>query len=552
MPCSTRLSLRTLYWLGILAVAGIAIWLRGAYPPIGIWSAHDDLLFMRMSESLAKGEWLGPFTQLTLVKGAFFPAFAAFCNLAGIPLKLAEFLMYLGASLLAADTASRLSGRPWLFWAVFLILALNPMYWTFDMARMMREPVYIGLSLALYCLIARTLLSPVPPGPGLGIATGLVAAAYWLTREEGIWLLPAITVVALPRILTMLRGGPTEWRDGVHRLFFPVIICVIAVTAVNATNLAVYGVYRNNDFRNGPFPEAYGALARIKPERWERYVVFPRDAREKAYSASPAAKELAPYLDGELGRNWVAISRTARPWGCPSTATPCSEEILSGWFLWALRDSVSAAGHYACATCADDYYRQLADEINNACDTERISCLPRRTGLTPVWRNHYLPETIAETYEMLRMLISFSGNIPGIPRSKLTVDQAAWFATRIGQPVSGFEPLPPGDDNLRLTTSRSIARAYALVTPWLFWIALALCLPTALSARIAKVSCKPTSTAAFVFAAGLLVAVLARTTLLAFLETTSIPSRNGLYLSPAVPFLLVFVVTMPGMVLRRR
>ena len=40
-----------------------------------------------------------------------------------------------------------------------------------------------------------------------------------------------------------------------------------------------------------------------------------------------------------------------------------------------------------------------------------------------------------------------------------------------------------------------------------------------------------------------LMAVVSRVGLLSYLEVTSIPSHNLLYLSPAMPFLIIFIVT---------
>ncbi len=36
--------------------------------------------------------------------------------------------------------------------------------------------------------------------------------------------------------------------------------------------------------------------------------------------------------------------------------------------MWALRDAVQAAGHYRTAVEARAFYRQLADEVDRACD----------------------------------------------------------------------------------------------------------------------------------------------------------------------------------------
>ena len=45
---------------------------------------HDDMMMVNMAENLLNGHWLGIYSQYTLVKGIFFPAFLALSNFIGI------------------------------------------------------------------------------------------------------------------------------------------------------------------------------------------------------------------------------------------------------------------------------------------------------------------------------------------------------------------------------------------------------------------------------------------------------------------------------------
>jgi hypothetical protein len=357
-------------------------------------------------------------------------------------------------------------------------------------------------------------------------------------------LLPALAIIAAPGLLRAWRrtvAGPRRWRGPLVFLAPPLLGFLAVVTLVNGINWAVYGVFRNNELRAGSFPAAYGALARITHERWQRYVVFPADAREKAYAVSPAARELAPYLDGELGRRWVASSHPyPRPWGCADVPDACNTEILSGWFVWALREAATAAGHHRSARDADRYYRQLAREINAACDSGRIPCGPPRSGLLPVWRDHYVADTLSASLAILATLIDLKGGHIGIPPSPLTEEQAGIFHKAINAPVSGFTAAP--DDGwaqrLRAATTQAIAALYAKVSPPAASVALACYLFLLLAWRGVKSA--SVSGQALVLLTALLAAIVARVLLLGLLEATSIPSNNLLYLLPTVPLYLLF------------
>jgi hypothetical protein len=437
----------------------------------------------------------------------------------------------------------------------FLVLAFNPTPWMLEGgARVTREPLYQTLTVVLVFLAARH-FGHAGGKHWLGLVLGVVGGCYWLTREEGAWLLPTVAVLAWPWLADTLRGvrsrGMAGLRGAVPGLFVPVSAFLLVVLTVNAINFVAYGVFRNNDFRSGPFPEAYGALARIKHGEWRRYVVVPRESRQWAYAASPAARELAPYLDGEMGRRWVATSRGyPKPWGCADDPQTCGDEILSGWFVWALRDAAAAAGHHGSATAADAYYRRLASEINGACDRLAIPCREPRATLAPVWRGHYLRDAVKASGRVLLTLLYLNGGDVGVPASSLTAEQARIFQSAINSPVSGigdvadagvvFRPL----EEARIALTRSIGSFYSTASTMLAIPALVSYFFLLLAWAGVKSALVSGNTLLILTA--LLVAVFSRVGLLGFLEATSIPSNNMLYLLPVVPIYFLFVLMSIG------
>jgi len=130
-------------WLWLAAygsVAAASLWLRSAVPVFAIGEAgHDDFLFVRLAYYLGSGSWLGPYNNLTLAKGVGYPAFILAAFGAGVPLKIAEQLLYLGACGFSAWLVRRLSGRRWLPFVLFAVLAFSPLMWTAELARVVRE-----------------------------------------------------------------------------------------------------------------------------------------------------------------------------------------------------------------------------------------------------------------------------------------------------------------------------------------------------------------------------------------------------------------------------
>lgn len=352
MSLVTRIAFAMPGYRALLMLAGflLSLWLRALYPPWAIWAPYDDALFLRTAVSLGEGAWLGPYDELTLAKGMFYPLFIAVNHAIGVPLKISEHLVYLLVSLLVALVFARLCGKRWLAPLLFLVLAFSPIYWMSEQARVIRDALYPSMALIFFGLTAGYLFGPWN-GWFHGIVLGLVAGCYWLTREEGVWLLPAIGVLVVYWLIVQYRKpdpglgrrGPaqTTWRMARH-LAPPMLAFMAVIAAVNSINLLYYGVFRNNDIKTAPFVSAYGALMRIKHEHGQRYVIFPGDARARAYQVSAAARELQPFFEGGGGRVWTMVSWSyPPPWGCADRLNRCNTEILAGWVVWALRDAVS-------------------------------------------------------------------------------------------------------------------------------------------------------------------------------------------------------------------
>lgn len=381
----------------LVAAAALSVGLRLVVPVQAIAGGYDDLLFIRLAESLCRGDWLGPYDNLTLAKGIGYPAFLCASSWLGLPLRLAEHLLYLLACAVSALAVRGVSGSRSIATGTFAALALMPIFWGADLSRVIREDIYIPLSLLVVsCAVLayaanadQPLRRRLPSLFGLGIA----AAGYWLTREETPWLYPAVGLLVLYWLVIRWRAlrqdGLLFSRRGLTALTVPIIIPATVAGGVILTvcilNFSHYGVFRDNDFRQGPFAAAYGALSRIQYQTpWKRYLAFPADARQVAYSVSPAAAELRPFLEGPKG-----LAYQSPGFGSYDTTG----------FMWVLRDAVADIGGYASAGKADAYYRRLAAEINAACDRGTIPCLPARSTFMPPGHPGQIAETLASAYD---------------------------------------------------------------------------------------------------------------------------------------------------------
>ena len=441
-PVQKNSSSSKTYWIVVSLVSAFSVWLRTGFPLTAMpVFYHDDHLFVSLARSLEAGHWLGPYDNLTLAKGMFYPVFIVISSWTSIPLKVAEQIVYLGASALAAGVVRRIVGGNRLSLLLFVALAFNPVVWNPDMARVLRQGLYLSLCLAMIALVV--VLAFPPAGPKQrsfvhvdlpAISLGLISAAYWLTREEGVWLLPAIFVVLAiavtgifwPPYALATGGAESEGRAArmqaiARPLILAVAVFIAADFAVAGLNYHYYGIFETSEMRAKSFVRAYGALSRIKHDTWRPLITFPKDARQRAYAVSAAAREIQPYMEGATGDRWLQIT-------CNFGAVKPCDEVQAGWLMWEFRDAVADAGHYRTGADAMRYYKALADQIDHACDTKAIPCLPARTTLQPPFRWEYLHWTYGIGKKIAPIVFQMKDGPIGSAPSAGTTQDLAYFS----------------------------------------------------------------------------------------------------------------------------
>lgn len=351
----TALSAGRWRWIafGAMSLAFVAL---SVHLPVGVFAdaQFDDAWFFGRAHDLAAGRWLGPFSQMTLMKGPGYSLFLALCYTLGVSAVLVQALLYLlGCSLFARAVWSL--SRCWLLAAAAFAGCLWHPY--LFPTRMTRDDIYAAQALIYLACLIQIL---VPSGPkarvGWAIGAGVSFAWLWMTREEGIWVVPA-SLVLCAAIL---------WRDRsrVTDVARAVAAGAVAFALVAGANFAAYRTLSIVDFK-GPYAQAVNALQSVRVGEPVAYVPVPGKVRERVYAISPAFASLRPYLERD-GRVWMTF-------GCQVYASTCGD-YAGGWFIWALRDAVAAQGLYDKPAHADAFYRKVAAEVRAACKDGRLTC----------------------------------------------------------------------------------------------------------------------------------------------------------------------------------
>lgn len=344
----------------LISVQPVNMWLTGIY---------DDALMVEEAYSILNGEWLGEYNALTLVKGPFTPAFMALASFLHIPFIMAQDLFFIGACVLLICVFKKFIKSDFEKVCVLVLMIFNPIVYSTELCRAYRDGVYLSLVIYLIAFSFAIFLKRNEKAKklliycvGLGFTIGFLI----LCREESVWLAPYLVIFVVLTIIYIIKDiNVLEKLKKSIMLIIPFLIALLLVILVMLLNYKYYGVFQLNQYWGKEFKEAYGAFTRIIPDERLSKVPVTTDALEKAYEVSSKCMELKEYFD-----------RTIPMWA--KLGDGVWNQVQGGYFHWALIRAVEHNGYYENAKMANDFYSELAQQINDACDIGMINGLEHK------------------------------------------------------------------------------------------------------------------------------------------------------------------------------
>ncbi len=452
MTPAPRKWLNAWLWAGIILTL-FKLWLTRGQPVFAIGPAgHDDRLFVQLAEYLVQGDWLGPYDQMTLAKGPFYSFWIALVFKLGIPLFLSQQLLYAASCAVfvrAWNPAVRSSA---VRFALYALLLWNPMsFEASSLGRVLRQQVYSPQVLLIFAGLIALYWRRQEPLRRLApwaITLGFSLAAFWLTREEGVWIAPSVVLLAGAALFGAWRSPREALQRTAQALGLAALCTALPLLVVCTLNYRHYRWFGTVEFRAEEFKDAYGAMVRVRVGPEIPFVPVTRESREAMYGVSPAFAQLQPYLEGEIGRNWADASSEM-------TKLPAEQrQIGGGWYTWALRDSVVAAGHGHNAGEAVAFYGRMADEINQACASGRLPAGPPRSGFLPIWRANLTSAVVDTFVDFADFAVSFGSFSAFAPPSIGSEDTLALFRKMTN------EELSPSGDAIDAASGRLLANNF--------------------------------------------------------------------------------------------
>ena len=413
-----------------------------AIPIVAIPGAsHDDAHFTNLANYIQNGQWLGPYDHMTLAKGAGYPIFLAVVDHLNIPVKAAEHALYLMAATAASGLVGYFYRSRWAAVFIFLCLALNPALWSHGAQRITRESFYAGLCLAIFAgaawfLTAAAWKTAAPIRWLAGIVLGLLVGFFFVTREEGIWIVPSLLVFALGAYMAHAQAGAREGSKpsprplqlaGILALFLS--FASLTPIAISVANEKTYGTRLLNDIKAGAYPAAYGAIVSISPNGRDPRLGFTEETVRLVKEVSPDASILLSNLSFEENAGWRRVT-------CDELKlSPCPRAIGSAWVLWALRQAANNEGKFKSAEEAQAYFLKVSTDLRSACESGRVRCGKLQESLAPPPQLEYAPRVMQGFLEGLNILRTLGApNINWLHYPSSTSEEIRF--SRISGPIS--------------------------------------------------------------------------------------------------------------------
>ncbi|MDL2253351.1 hypothetical protein LJC49_04670 [Ruminococcaceae bacterium OttesenSCG-928-I18] len=392
---------RTSYFLFLVGIitARLAIALCQRVFLMAGGSALDDSLMFSAAQSIVQGQWLGPYTAVSMAKSMGFSLWLALLHVLRLPYLLGNALLWLGASAFAARALRPLAPGNFPRLCLFALFALLPTSFAQFTLRVYRDSIFLAFCLLFFAgVLGLALRAREPNSPGRYLAAlgaGIGLCGGFLLREDGVVLLP-FAACALALLVLYAFFGKTMQRKGVLCLqcALPFVVLLGGILAFSLANYTHYGVFLVNDLSAGAFPKAYGAITAVSEGEsgFTRGAPVSNEALETLCEEVPSLALLEPSLRAGPAFNGYYDKE---------------KDAYGGSFYYALKMAAWLEGLTPDAESAQAYWTKVRQEVDHAVAEGRLKSATPGGSTLPRWDSSLLGPAVRESLSAIKLVLLF-------------------------------------------------------------------------------------------------------------------------------------------------
>jgi len=386
------------YWFTTFVIIAILIkYILNINMPINVRDSMgaDEYLMLAQAESLIKGEYLGTYNYLTLVKGIGFPLFLALAFKLGFSYLALYSIFYSFSCLIALLPLKKLIKNKVILYVIFLVLLFCPATFDDNVTLMYRNMLIVPQSILLISSIMMMYFNLNNSKKKFLFWTLLSSFTWiflWHTREDSIWSFPLVLIASIVMLIILIISKIKNKKQKIAILSLPFIILFLSIQVISLFNYKYYGIYTVNQLNDSNYTKAVMLMMKVKPEKEIEHVEITRETLNRLYDVSPTFANLKEIIEYDYENN-----------GSMVIAEEDNGEINEDLITWELTGAANALGYYETAQKAEEFWGKVYDEILSAINAgllETRSTLPSRS-LIPLPKGN---DTFKKLFESITSL----------------------------------------------------------------------------------------------------------------------------------------------------
>ena len=447
------------FWGLVVAPTVLRIALFLSIPIEALGNAiHDDRLQMNQACYLFQGNWLGAYSNTTLVKGISFPLFLAVCKWLCLPYGVGLSLFYILSIILCLVAIRQLFKNHYIVGIVYLFLLYSPAMLSsstqqraYNISLIPSAVLLVtGSCMALFLRREQGWKKLLP----WSVLAGLSLAFFWYIRQDSMWLLPFVLgAIGIAVICILLKKVGKGWKVSTCVvLLLPFAVFEGISLGISAVNYHYYGVFTTNERTDSSCADVMADLIQMDMPKVREDVWVSHDTVERAMELSPTFGKIKVSVDKIYDSAWA-------PDG----------EIIGDLVVWALRDAVADAGYYTDGKTAEDFYRQVHLELeeaykSGACTKKKGIFLSSLSDQF-LFEEDFVPLLKTSLTAWRRLLFIEETNV-GTYEGTGTAEDIRFFEANVGSPVIYPEGTGFDSDPVREAAQRPIKVGNLLINTY--------------------------------------------------------------------------------------
>jgi len=386
-----------LFWLTAVLMVAIKLVLVSDLSVTINYFPHDDSLYVERALALLSGLGFGQYDSRVLVKYPGISLWLAGTRLIGLPFLLSVNLTYLAAGWYMLAALLRCGTHRGIALVAFGFLLFNPITFGVEWTRVMREPLSVGIFVALTASMLHIAVGMIAGKRfWIHLLVFSVAFAFSLYLREDDRLLWGLLILFAAALVWQAKQRAGGWHDIralplVAVLLVPIGMAYAYDAGLREFTESHYGLPILHEYSEGEYPKFMAALRSIDSKKDNRMVMVPQETLRQLRVVVP---RFAPVIDrlpppGQ-GTHSCLLHGVCSEWA-------------NGWMPFWIRDAAFQAGLTPSLPAAQDYFREVRQDIERACESGSLKCTSRGSALVPPMELRWTRAYVAEAWRLAGM-----------------------------------------------------------------------------------------------------------------------------------------------------